>query len=188
METPQERPPGGLAAVRPPRLPRRHRARAHLALLGQGGLERARRVARPIEKRCPSSIFPGWRIYTVAATMPRFDPATWRLRIDGLVDRPLDADVRRAARLPRAEQVSDFHCVTGWSVDDVHWGGVRFRDLLAAARPQADGHACSQFVSAEQPVRRHADAASRRRSRRDARLRDGRQAAARASTARRSAS
>jgi DMSO/TMAO reductase YedYZ molybdopterin-dependent catalytic subunit len=35
----------------------------------------------------PSS---GWRIYTVASSMPRFDPASWRLRIDGLVERPLE--------------------------------------------------------------------------------------------------
>ena len=38
--------------------------------------------------------------------------------------------------LPRADQVSDFHCVTGWSVQDVHWGGVRFRDLLAAVEEE----------------------------------------------------
>src|SRR5215468_9938661 len=30
----------------------------------------------------------GWRIYTVAATMPTFDPSTWRLRIGGLVEHP----------------------------------------------------------------------------------------------------
>jgi hypothetical protein len=29
----------------------------------------------------------GWRIYTVAASMPVFHPATWRLHIDGLVER-----------------------------------------------------------------------------------------------------
>src|ERR1700733_13688626 len=30
----------------------------------------------------------GWRIYTVAATMPRFDPATWRLQFGGLAQHP----------------------------------------------------------------------------------------------------
>ena len=35
----------------------------------------------------PSS---GWRIYTVADSMPRFDPASWKLRIDGLVERPIE--------------------------------------------------------------------------------------------------
>ena len=52
--------------------------------------------------------------------------------------------------LPRAEQVSDFHCVTGWSVDNVHWAGVRLRDLLAAVRPTPDAEALT-FVSAEHP-------------------------------------
>ncbi len=81
----------------------------------------------------------GWRIYTVAATMPRFDRRTWRLRIDGLVERPTALSYDELLRLPRAEQVSDFHCVTGWSVKHVRWGGVRFHDLLAvaAAKPQA---------------------------------------------------
>jgi DMSO/TMAO reductase YedYZ molybdopterin-dependent catalytic subunit len=50
----------------------------------------------------------------------------------------------------RAGQVSDFHCVTGWSVSDVHWAGVRFRDLLDAARLRPDAKAL-RFVSDEVP-------------------------------------
>src|SRR5439155_248115 len=42
----------------------------------------------------------GWRIYTVADTMPRFDPATWRLRIDGLVERPVEISHRQLLALP----------------------------------------------------------------------------------------
>jgi DMSO/TMAO reductase YedYZ molybdopterin-dependent catalytic subunit len=52
--------------------------------------------------------------------------------------------------LPRAEQVSNVHCVTGWSVNNVHWAGVRFRDLLAAAKPLPSAKALA-FVSAEKP-------------------------------------
>ena len=52
--------------------------------------------------------------------------------------------------LPKAEQVSTFHCVTGWTVDGVHWGGVRFADLLALAQPLPQAHA-AHFVSAEVP-------------------------------------
>jgi molybdopterin-dependent oxidoreductase-like protein protein len=70
----------------------------------------------------------GWRIYTVAPAMPRFDPRTWRLRIDGLVERPQILSYGDLRRLPRAEQVSDFHCVTGWSVSGVRWAGVRITD------------------------------------------------------------
>jgi DMSO/TMAO reductase YedYZ molybdopterin-dependent catalytic subunit len=94
----------------------------------------------------------GWRIYTVAATMPTFDPTSWRLRIGGLVERPLTLSYEDLRALPSAGQVSDFHCVTGWSVENVHWRGVRFRDLLAAARPLPEAQALT-FVSAEKPYR-----------------------------------
>src|SRR6478672_3842733 len=92
----------------------------------------------------------GWRIYTVADSMPTFDRATWRLRIDGLVERPLELSYAQLLALPKATQVSTFHCVTGWVVDYAHWGGVRFHDLLARARPLPQARAL-HIVSAEKP-------------------------------------
>jgi len=92
----------------------------------------------------------GWRIYTVAATMPTFDAATWRLRIDGLVRRPVELSYSELLALPKAEQTSTFHCVTGWTVNGVRWGGVRFHDLLEAAQPLPQAHA-AHFISAEIP-------------------------------------
>jgi DMSO/TMAO reductase YedYZ molybdopterin-dependent catalytic subunit len=92
----------------------------------------------------------GWRIYAVNPPHPRFDPETWRLRIDGLVERPQTLTYAQLLALPRARQTSDFVCVTGWSVDDVHWRGVRFDDLLAEARPRRAARAL-RFVSAERP-------------------------------------
>ncbi|MGI8421476.1 MAG: molybdopterin-dependent oxidoreductase [Gaiellaceae bacterium] len=93
---------------------------------------------------------PGWRTYTVAATMPRFDPATWRLTIDGLVEQPTTLSYADLLALPQADQTSDFHCVTGWSVDNVRWRGVRFADLLAVAKPLPTAKAIT-FTSAEIP-------------------------------------
>jgi DMSO/TMAO reductase YedYZ molybdopterin-dependent catalytic subunit len=54
--------------------------------------------------------------------------------------------------LPRAEQVSTFHCVTGWTVKGVHWSGVRFADLLAAVKPLSTARAL-RFVSARSRTR-----------------------------------
>jgi DMSO/TMAO reductase YedYZ molybdopterin-dependent catalytic subunit len=108
-------------------------------------------LGQPLRNVLPASIVPsGWRIYTVASTMPKFDPATWRLEIGGLVERPLTIDYDALRALPRVEQVSTFHCVTGWTVSNVHWTGVRFDDLLAAAGPQF-GAGALRFTSAEQP-------------------------------------
>ncbi len=92
----------------------------------------------------------GWRIYAVNPPHPTFDPATWRLRIEGLVERPQTLSHAQLLALPQARQTSDFVCVTGWSVDDVRWSGVRFADLLAAARPAAAARAL-RFESAEEP-------------------------------------
>jgi DMSO/TMAO reductase YedYZ molybdopterin-dependent catalytic subunit len=108
------------------------------------------KVVVPVVDAFAPGLIPGWRIYTVASTMPTFDRNTWRLRIDGLVERPVDLSYDQLLALPRAEQVSDFHCVTGWSVDNVHWAGVRFADLLALVRPSTDARALT-FTSAERP-------------------------------------
>ena len=151
METPQER------------LPEESRPYGRRAFLGATALGLSSlfwgksvwsaftSAAQPLENALPSSLVPsGWRIYTVASTMPTFDPATWRLTIAGLVDHPQTLTYAQLRSLPRAEQVSDFHCVTGWAVDKVHWAGVRFRDLLAAAGVQPSGTVL-ELVSAENP-------------------------------------
>ncbi|MDQ8046571.1 MAG: molybdopterin-dependent oxidoreductase [Solirubrobacteraceae bacterium] len=91
----------------------------------------------------------GWRIYAVDPPFPRFDPATWRLTIEGMVTTPLELTYDDLLKLPAAEQVTDFHCVTGWSVPKVPWKGVRIHDLLAAAGPSAEATGL-EFWSMEQ--------------------------------------
>jgi DMSO/TMAO reductase YedYZ molybdopterin-dependent catalytic subunit len=92
----------------------------------------------------------GWRIYTISGSMPVFDPATWRFEITGLVRKPRTFTYADLLALPRAAQISTFHCVTGWTVKDVHWAGVRFGDLLALAEPLPAARAI-RFVSMEEP-------------------------------------
>ena len=103
----------------------------------------------PVESFVPF-VPQGWRIYTVSGSMPTFDRTTWRLEVGGLVDRKLSLSYDELRSLPRAQQVSDFHCVTGWTVKNVHWAGVRLRDIFSEAKPQFDAHGL-QFVSAEVP-------------------------------------
>jgi DMSO/TMAO reductase YedYZ molybdopterin-dependent catalytic subunit len=107
-------------------------------------------LASPVEALLPILPSKGWRIYTVSGSLPGFDPQSWRLSVGGHVERPLELDYRSLLALPKVEQVSTFHCVTGWTVNDVHWGGVRIGDLLERAQPRPGAHAL-QFVSAEQP-------------------------------------
>lgn len=92
----------------------------------------------------------GWRIYTIADHMPNLRPATYRLDVAGLVERPRTFTLADLRSLEPAEQVSDFHCVTGWSVEHVRWAGVRLEDLLHEVKPLPAAKAL-RFVSAEVP-------------------------------------
>ena len=92
----------------------------------------------------------GWRIYTISGHMPSFDPVSWRLTVGGRVEQPLSLSYSQLRQLPHVEQISTFHCVTGWTVKNVHWAGVRMHDVLAQASPHTQAHAL-QFVSAEEP-------------------------------------
>jgi DMSO/TMAO reductase YedYZ molybdopterin-dependent catalytic subunit len=60
---------------------------------------------------------------------------TWSLRIDGAVEEPVTLDWAAFQALPQTEDVSDFHCVTTWSLMDSKWQGVQLSTLVALARP-----------------------------------------------------
>jgi DMSO/TMAO reductase YedYZ molybdopterin-dependent catalytic subunit len=98
------------------------------------------------------NLFPigGWRIYTISGSMPVFDTSSWRLEMGGLVKRPRSLSYAELTTLPRAEQVSTFHCVTGWTVKNVHWAGVRFHELFELVQPLPSATAV-RFVSMERP-------------------------------------
>lgn len=52
-----------------------------------------------------------------------------RLRIHGEVRRELDLSIADLLAMRQTEASSDVHCVTGWSVLDAAWTGVRVADL-----------------------------------------------------------
>jgi DMSO/TMAO reductase YedYZ molybdopterin-dependent catalytic subunit len=143
-----------------PEQPRRYGRRLFLATVvggvsslywGKAAWDHASGVISPVaEAIAPIIPSSGWRIYTISGNMPTFDAATWRLQIGGLVDNPVSLTYNQLRALPRVDQVSTFHCVTGWSVKNVHWGGVRMHDVLAAAGPKSSALAL-EFVSMEVP-------------------------------------
>ena len=65
--------------------------------------------------------------------VPQVSPDQWVVTVDGLVDKPLRLDRAAWAALPRRTETADFHCVEGWSVDQLRWGGVAPRTILDMA-------------------------------------------------------
>ncbi|ETT80001.1 oxidoreductase molybdopterin binding protein [Paenibacillus sp. FSL R7-277] len=76
-----------------------------------------------------------FRVYTVTA-IPAFDNSNWSFTIDGLVDKKLSWNWEEFVKLQREVQVSDFHCVTGWSVYKNTWEGLPLSKLLDMAGVQ----------------------------------------------------
>ena len=56
-------------------------------------------------------------------------PANFRLQIHGAVRKPIELDYEGLLKLPRTEQASDVHCVTGWSLLGAEWTGVKLTEL-----------------------------------------------------------
>ncbi|MFR9800253.1 molybdopterin-dependent oxidoreductase [Streptomyces sp. MS06] len=81
----------------------------------------------------------GFRYYSVASSVPHRDAATYRLTVDGLVDRPRAYSLTELRNQPQTRLVRDVQCVTGWRVPGTPFEGVRLSRLLDAAgiRPGA---------------------------------------------------
>ena len=65
----------------------------------------------------------------------------WRLKVTGMVARPVTLDWAAFAALPQGAARSDIHCVTTWSRYDNDWSGVATRDLLALVEPREEAAA-----------------------------------------------
>jgi DMSO/TMAO reductase YedYZ molybdopterin-dependent catalytic subunit len=68
---------------------------------------------------------------------PLEDLSDWKLKIFGLVDRPLTLTLPEFKALPTTRVFSDFHCVTKWSRLGNVWEGVSTRELLTRAGVQS---------------------------------------------------
>lgn len=58
--------------------------------------------------------------------VPSWEPASWRFRVRGAVERELSLSLSEFRSLPHETQRQDFHCVTGWSRLGCEFTGVRF--------------------------------------------------------------
>jgi len=84
-------------------------------------------------------IFTDWYENTVDSQNLVDILASWTLTVDGMTSNPLSLGFADLIALARQDQVTDFHCVEGWSVDDVPWNGVSLASMLdlAGADPSA---------------------------------------------------
>jgi DMSO/TMAO reductase YedYZ molybdopterin-dependent catalytic subunit len=69
-----------------------------------------------------------------AGPTPRTPLDQWSLRLEGLVDRPLQWSWEELLSLPSREYVVDISCVTKWTHLDMRWQGVSLDTLLESVQ------------------------------------------------------
>ena len=80
-----------------------------------------------------------FRIYSVTGDLPSRSRQKYRLRVKGLVEKPITLTFDDLIAMDATTLHRDFQCVTGWRVPDVEWKGVRLSDILdrAGVSPEA---------------------------------------------------
>jgi DMSO/TMAO reductase YedYZ molybdopterin-dependent catalytic subunit len=63
--------------------------------------------------------------------------ADWRLKVDGLVQKPLEFSLAQLREMPSRTQITRHDCVEGWSAIG-QWKGVRLSHLLNLAQPKPE--------------------------------------------------
>lgn len=134
------------------------------------------RVARPYDAETEVSVFEQWitpvdRFFVRSHFGPpdpaTADPASWRLRVSGLVDRPLELRLPDLWNLPEVTLAAVLQCSgngrafhrprTGgvqWergAVGNARWTGVRLRDVLGLAGLKPEGKHL-HLLGADRPV------------------------------------
>jgi sulfoxide reductase catalytic subunit YedY len=63
--------------------------------------------------------------------------ADYRLRVNGLVEHPVDLDLAELRALPHHEQITQHFCIQGWS-GVAKWGGVSMQTILDLVKPHPE--------------------------------------------------
>lgn len=68
--------------------------------------------------------------------------ADWSMRIYGEVEEPTVLSYQELLSLDQVHITCDIHCVTGWTLLDSQWSGVRLSTIMDRVKPRGNG----QFV------------------------------------------
>jgi len=71
----------------------------------------------------------------IVKDIPELEKKDLRLKVDGLVEKPVELTWKAFMELPQSESISDFHCVESWSVHNQKWEGSLFSDLMELVKP-----------------------------------------------------
>ncbi len=75
-----------------------------------------------------------WIIYDALGGF-KIDENKWSLNISGLVNKPSEYTYNELNGMKNIEYISDFNCVTKWSIKNVKWTGPSLRNIIMRSEP-----------------------------------------------------
>lgn len=91
---------------------------------------------RPVPEFSVGQIEPDALLINSVNGTPEIDLKSFRLKISGEVDRPLQLSLAEIQRMPMTSMIIRHVCVEGWAAI-VQWGGIRLGDLIQLAQPKS---------------------------------------------------
>lgn len=87
-----------------------------------------------------------WPVLT-AGRSPQINGKEWKLSIDGLVENSVVLTYEELIKLNPINQISDFHCVTTWSLLQTNWTGIPWSTIETLVKPKSEAkyvlqHSC----------------------------------------------
>lgn len=76
--------------------------------------------------------------YDIVKDVPHWDIESYRFKVFGQVENPIDMKYEELLSLPSVELLADFHCVTHWSVKDILWEGIPTSHIVNIAKPKSN--------------------------------------------------
>jgi DMSO/TMAO reductase YedYZ molybdopterin-dependent catalytic subunit len=113
-----------------------------LSIYGAAGLALAYSIGTAAKRQLGD-----WRLNSVGGT-PNLTKENYRLRITGLVEKPVEITFADLLAMPAVTQRIVHHCVEGWTYED-EFTGVRLSDVLAKAGGVKPGAKMLVFKSPE---------------------------------------
>ena len=78
------------------------------------------------------------------------DLRTWRLKIDGLIEEPLNLRFDEIRALPTKVQTKRFICVEGWGLDGQKWEGTHLKEIFSRVKISPKAKFVSFYASGGQ--------------------------------------
>lgn len=79
------------------------------------------------------------KILDMGGTVGTANAADWNMRIHGEVERAMVLSYGELLNLDQVHIVCDVHCVTGWTLLDSRWTGVRLGTIMDRVKPAKSG-------------------------------------------------